>query len=132
MEKTIVYKIIPESEIFTHNNQRKQGITTTFADPTDLVGLVSYQEGAVISKTLVNSESGSVTLFAFDQGQGLSEHVSPFDALVQALEGTVEITVSGKPAQLTMGQILTLPRNQPHALNALSKFKMLLTMIRSR
>ncbi len=79
----------------------------------------------------MTNECGNVTLFAFDQGQGLSEHFSPFNALVYILEGDAEITVSGKPMQATKGQILTLPANQPHALNAVSRFKMLLTMIRS-
>jgi quercetin dioxygenase-like cupin family protein len=130
LEKTVVSsKIIPESELNRkdHGNQRN----TIFTEPVDLLELVSYQEGAVISRTLFTSKCGTVTLFAFDQGQGLTEHVSLFDALVEVLDGTVEISVSGKPMQLNKGQIMTLLANQPHALTGLSKFKMLLIMIRS-
>jgi quercetin dioxygenase-like cupin family protein len=101
------------------------------AEPVDVLELVSFQSGAIVSKTLSNSKCGTVTLFAFDQGQGLSEHASPYNALVQILEGSAEVFVSGKRMQANQGQLLVLPANQPHALNALSKFKMLLTMIRA-
>ncbi len=125
----MISTIIPESELPSQDRASKKN--TKFAQPVNILDLVSYQDGAVISRTLSNSQNGNVTLFAFDQGQGLSEHTSPYDALVHILEGSAEILVSGKPMQATKGQILTLPANQPHALNALSKFKMLLTMIRS-
>ncbi len=96
-----------------------------------LLDMVAYQEGAVVSKTLIDKKTGTVTLFAFAQGQGLSEHTAPFDALVQVLDGEVEITVSGKPFYLKAGDIIVMPANEPHALKAVDHFKMLLTMIRS-
>lgn len=96
-----------------------------------MAGLVNYQEGAVVSRTLVGRPKGTITLFAFDMGQGLSEHTAPFDALVHVLEGEAEIVVSGKPWITKTGEAILLPANQPHSLKALTKFKMLLTMIRS-
>lgn len=97
----------------------------------NLLGMVGYQEGAVVSRTLVDKKSGTVTLFAFAQGQGLSEHTAPFDALVQLLEGEAEITVSGTPFRLGPGEVIVMPANEPHALRAIRPFKMMLTMIRS-
>ncbi len=99
--------------------------------PKSLVDLVDYQQDAVVSKTLLEKKTGTVTAFAFDAGQGLSEHTAPFDALVQVLDGEVEITISGKPFHLKQGEIIIMPANEPHALKAVSRFKMLLTMIRS-
>lgn len=96
-----------------------------------LVDMVSYQEGSVVSKTIIKKKTGTVTLFAFDQGQGLSEHTAPFDAMVQVLDGEVEIKISGKPFLLKQGDMMIMPANQPHALSAVKRFKMLLTMIRS-
>ena len=96
-----------------------------------LTHLVSYQEGAIVSKTIVEKETGTVTLFAFDAGQGLSEHTAPFDALVYLLDGEAEISISGKPFHLRDGEMIVMPANQPHALKAIKRFKMLLTMIRS-
>ena len=93
--------------------------------------LVHYQEGAVVSREIVKRNSGSVTLFAFDAGQGLSEHTSPFDALVHLLEGEAEILISGKSLRTKAGELVLMPAQQPHALTAVTKFKMLLTMIRS-
>ena len=93
--------------------------------------LIDYQEGAVVSRTILEKKVGTVTLFAFDEKQGLSEHTAPFDALVYILEGEAEVTISGKPFHLKDGDMLIMPANQPHALKATHKFKMLLTMIRS-
>ena len=93
--------------------------------------LVSYQEGSVVSRQITKADAGNVTLFAFDINQGLSEHTAPFDALVHILEGEAEVTISGKPFQLKMGDAIIMPANEPHALKALQKFKMLLTMIRA-
>ena len=93
--------------------------------------LVSYQEGSVVSRQITKAEAGNVTLFAFDINQGLSEHTAPFDALVHILEGEAEVTISGKPFQLKMGDAIIMPANEPHALKAIQKFKMLLTMIRA-
>ena len=96
-----------------------------------LLDMVAYQEGAVVSRTLVDRKTGTVTLFAFAQGQGLSEHTAPFDALVQVLDGEVEITIAGEPFRLRVGEMVVMPANLPHALKAVERFKMLLTMIRS-
>ena len=95
-----------------------------------LVDLIEYQEGSVVSRTLVDKPAGTVTLFAFDAGQGLSEHTAPFDALVYNLEGEVEITISGKAVLVKKGELLIMPANKPHALKATKRFKMLLTMVR--
>ena len=93
--------------------------------------LVNYQEGSVVSRQITKAEAGNVTLFAFDIHQGLSEHTAPFDALVHILDGEAEVTISGKPFQLKTGDAIIMPANEPHALKALQKFKMLLTMIRA-
>jgi len=96
-----------------------------------LVDLADYQEGSVVSRTLVDKKAGTVTFFAFAEGQGLSEHTAPFDALVYLLEGEVEIIISGKPIHLRGGEMVVMPANHPHALKATENFKMILTMIRS-
>jgi len=98
---------------------------------TRLADLVTYQEQSVVSKTLMEKKTGTVTLFAFDEGQGLSEHTAPFDAMVCVLDGEVEIKISGKPYSLKQGEMIIMPANEPHALKAVKKFKMMLTMIRS-
>jgi len=97
----------------------------------ELNGLVEYQKGAVVSRTLIDKPAGTVTLFAFDKGQGLSEHTAPFDALVTVLDGEVEITISGKPGRVKQGEMIIMPANQPHALKAISRFKMMLVMVKS-
>jgi quercetin dioxygenase-like cupin family protein len=91
--------------------------------------LIGYQEGSVVSRTLIDRKAGTVTLFAFDEGQGLSEHAAPYEALVQVIEGKVEIALSGCLHQLEAGEMIILPANELHSLKARSKFKMLLTMI---
>ncbi len=96
-----------------------------------LVSLVAYQEGAVVSKTLIGKATGTVTLFAFDKGQGLSEHTAPFDALVCVLEGKAEVAVDGSPVTVAPGEMLIMPANRPHALRAIERFKMMLVMIKS-
>jgi len=96
-----------------------------------LAEMVNYQDGAVVSRQITKSEAGNVTLFAFDKDQGLSEHTAPFDALVQVLEGEALVTISGNPFDLKAGQAIIMPANEPHALKAAQKFKMLLTMIRA-
>ena len=93
--------------------------------------LVNYQDGAVVSRQIIKKPTGNVTLFAFDQEQGLSEHTAPFDALVQVVEGEAEITIAGQPHRLQGGEMILMPAGQPHALKALQRFKMILTMIRS-
>jgi quercetin dioxygenase-like cupin family protein len=96
-----------------------------------LVDLVAYQKGSVVSRTIIDKKTGTVTLFSFDEGQGLSEHTAPFDALVFIIDGEAEITISGKPLHLGEGEMTIMPANQPHALKAAKRFKMLLAMIRS-
>ncbi len=95
-----------------------------------IAGLVSYQEGSVVSRQITKAEAGNVTLFAFDQDQELSEHTAPFDALVHVLEGEVEIKISGQLYPLKAGDAIIMPGNEPHAVKATRRFKMLLTMIR--
>lgn len=106
-------------------------ITTLGSRPARLIDLVNYQDCSAVSREIMNKKTGTVTMFAFDEGQGLSEHTAPFDALVYILEGEVEIVISGRPLRLKDGEIVIMPANQPHALKAIKKFKMLLTMIRS-
>jgi quercetin dioxygenase-like cupin family protein len=96
-----------------------------------LPDLVTCQEGAIVSRTLLKRASGTVTLFAFDHGQALSEHTAPFDALVHVLEGDADVTIAGTVHHLSAGDVILMPANQPHALMARAAFKMLLTMIRS-
>ena len=93
--------------------------------------LIAYQTGAVVSRQITKAEAGNVTLFAFDKEQGLSEHTAPYDALVHILEGEAEVTLSGQPFQLKGGDAIVMPANEPHALKAIQKFKMLLTMVRA-
>jgi quercetin dioxygenase-like cupin family protein len=97
----------------------------------NLVNLVGYQDGAVVSRTVINQKTGTVTLFSFDEGQGLSEHTAPFDAMVYVLEGEAEVTISGEANQVKAGEMIIMPANKPHALKAVKRFKMLLIMIRS-
>jgi quercetin dioxygenase-like cupin family protein len=99
-------------------------------EAVDLAALVDYAEGGIVSRTLVDKGVGTVTLFAFDAGQGLSEHSAPFDALVQVLDGQAELTIGGQAVQAAAGQLVLMPANVPHAVRAASRFKMLLVMIR--
>ena len=92
--------------------------------------LAGYQEGSIVSRTLLKRSGGTVTFFAFDAGQGLSEHTAPFDAIAHILDGEAEITIVGRAVQVAAGELVLLPANQPHALHARSRFKMLLTMLR--
>ncbi len=93
--------------------------------------LVDYQDGSVVSKEIIRKEKGTVSLFAFDQGQGLSEHTAPFDALVYIFDGQAEISIAGKQHYLKAGQTIIMPANKPHALKAIERFKMLLVMIKA-
>ena len=107
-------------------------IAMPVADAVQAASLVQYQEGSVVSRTLYANEAGTVTLFAFGEGQGLSEHTAPFDALVQVLEGEAQITIAGKPLTAKAGELVLMPANQPHGLQARTRFKMLLTMLRAK
>jgi len=93
--------------------------------------LIDYQEGAVVSREIIRKETGTVTIFAFDKGEGLSEHTAPFDAMVQIIDGEAEIIISGNKNYLKKGDMIIMPANEPHALNAIESYKMILTMIRS-
>jgi quercetin dioxygenase-like cupin family protein len=95
-----------------------------------MADLASYQDGSVVSRQITKEEAGNITLFTFDDGQELSEHTAPYDALVHVLDGEVEVKIAGKPFHLKSGDAIIMPANDPHALKALTKFKMLLTMIR--
>lgn len=110
---------------------KKQPVPSNTTQVGKLVDSVDYQKGSVVSKTLIDKKTGTITLFAFDAGQGLSEHVAPFDALASLLDGEAEITISGKPFHLGEGEMIIMPANKPHALKAIRKFKMMLVMIRS-
>ena len=99
--------------------------------PTNAAGLIDYQKDAIVSREIVKQKTGSVTVFAFDAGQGLSEHTAPFDALVQVLDGEAEITIAGKRHRVSAGELILMPAGQPHALKAVQRFKMMLVMIRS-
>jgi quercetin dioxygenase-like cupin family protein len=105
--------------------------TAPKAEILNLASMVDYQTGAVVSRQITKSDGGNVTLFAFDEGQELSEHTAPYDALVHVLDGEAEIRISGKPFMLKAGDAIVMPANDPHALKAITKFKMLLTMIRA-
>jgi quercetin dioxygenase-like cupin family protein len=104
---------------------------TPLAEVINLPEFIDYQQGSVVSKTLVDQKTGTITLFAFDKGQGLSEHTAPFDALVQVLDGEAEVVIAGNPLRLKRGEMVIMPANKPHALRAVENFKMLLTMIRA-
>jgi quercetin dioxygenase-like cupin family protein len=93
--------------------------------------LISYQDGAVVSRTISEKPVGTVTVFAFEEGQGLSEHTAPYDAIVHIIDGEVDVTISGKVVRAKMGEIVIMPANQPHSLKAVTKFKMILIMIRA-
>ena len=101
------------------------------AQPLTLADLVQYQVGAVVSRTLIDKKIGTLTLFAFDAGQGLSEHTAPFDAVVQIVDGAADVTIAGEVHRVTAGQMIIMPANIPHALRAAGPFKMLLVMIRA-
>ena len=111
----------------TEQNQ----VTEIADDVKELVTLLQYQDDSIVSRVLLKNQGGTITLFAFDKGSGLSEHTAPFDALVAVLDGEADIEIAGKSYKVGTGEILKLPANQPHALKATSRFKMLLMMIRA-
>jgi quercetin dioxygenase-like cupin family protein len=108
----------------------EQPVGLPVGEVLDLGSLVAYQEGSIVSRTLVKRKGGTVTLFAFDAEQALSEHTAPFDAIVQVLDGDAELTIGGTKLFARVGQTVLLPANVPHAVHAPKRFKMLLTMIR--
>lgn len=100
------------------------------ARPLDLRDLAAYQDHSIVSREIIKKPTGTVTVFAFDQGEGLSEHTAPFDALVLVLEGTAEVAIDGTPHTVQEGEMIVMPAHRPHALKAVSRFKMLLVMVR--
>ena len=114
-----------------HHQKERNGKGVFRGEVATLADLVDYQTGSVVSREIIKKKTGTVTLFAFDEGQGLSEHTAPFDALVCILDGEAEITISGKPHRLNAGEMIIMPANEPHALHAVKRYKMLLVMIRS-
>lgn len=104
---------------------------TPIAKVLKLDELIDYQDGSIVSRTLIDKETGTVTLFAFDKDQGLSEHTAPFDAMVNIFDGEAEVILSGRPVLVKQGEMVIMPANEPHALKAITRFKMMLTMIKS-
>lgn len=111
--------------------EEERGVENQVARVARLADLVEYQESSVVSRTLIDKKAGTVTLFAFDEGQGLSEHTAPYDALVYLVDGEAEVTISGRVYRLKEGEMIIMPANQPHALRAVKRFKMVLTMVRA-
>jgi quercetin dioxygenase-like cupin family protein len=112
-------------------NGNKEQKSVAGAQVAKLVDLADYQEDSVVSRTIINRKAGTVTFFAFDEGQGLSEHTAPYDALIYLLDGEAEIVISGKATRVEEGEMIVIPAKKPHTLRAVKKFKMILTMIRS-
>jgi quercetin dioxygenase-like cupin family protein len=118
-----------EVQIMEKGKKQTEGNLLT-AQVSELAALITYQEGSVVSRTLIDKDAGTVTVFAFAEGQGLSEHTAPFDALVLVYEGQADITIAGKPLHLKEGEMTLMPANKPHALKAVTRFKMLLVMVK--
>ncbi|MGD0643333.1 MAG: cupin domain-containing protein [Candidatus Bathyarchaeia archaeon] len=112
-------------------NKKKEKTKRLEAEASNLSDLIDYQEGSVVSRTIIDKKTGTITLFAFDENQGLSEHTAPYDAFVYVLDGQADATVSGKLITIDHGNMTIIPANAPHALTAKTKFKMLLVMIKS-
>jgi quercetin dioxygenase-like cupin family protein len=113
------------------SNKKQEKPKQLTAEASNLSDLIDYQEGSVVSRTIIDKKTGTVTLFAFDEDQCLSEHTALYDAMVYVIEGEVDVTISGKSVKLKKGEMTIMPANQPHALAAKTRFKMLLTMIKS-
>jgi quercetin dioxygenase-like cupin family protein len=112
-------------------NKNPENTKNLAAQAVNLTNLIDYQAGSVVSRTIIDKKAGTITLFAFDQKQGLSEHTAPYDALVYILDGEADVAISGKPVRLKKGEFTIMPANEPHALSAVTRFKMLLIMVRS-
>lgn len=113
-------------------DEKQPANTIVSAQSGSLENFIAYQKGSVVSKTIIKKKTGTVTLFAFDKDQGLSEHTAPYEALVYLVDGEAEITIGGSPTIVKKGEMILLPANVPHALTAISPFKMMLTMIKSQ
>lgn len=112
-------------------NKQSQAAADLLAQAIKMADLVGYQDGSVVSRTVIDKKIGTITLFAFDRGQGLSEHTAPYDAFVYIVDGEAEITIAGKALRAVAGDMVIMPAHKPHALRAVAKFKMLLVMIRA-
>jgi quercetin dioxygenase-like cupin family protein len=105
-------------------------VNNPIGEVLNMKDMISYQTGSVVSRTVIDKSAGTVTVFAFDSGQGLSEHIAPFDALVQIIDGTADITIAGSVHTVREGEMIIMPANKPHSLKANTRFKMILIMIR--
>lgn len=112
------------------NPTKQANIKNIQAKPLKLANLASYQKNSIVSREIINKKTGTVTVFAFDKGEGLSEHTAPFDALVYVLDGKAKIFISGKPFQVKKNEMIIMPANKPHALKAVERFKMLLVLVK--
>jgi len=112
------------------NSTKQASIKNIHAKPLKLANLASYQKNSVVSREIINKKTGTVSVFAFDKGEGLSEHTAPFDALVYILDGRAKIFISGKPFQVKKNEMIIMPANKPHALKAVKRFKMLLVLVK--
>lgn len=115
----------------THESMEGEELQETPGNVHNIAEMVAYQDGAVVSRTILDRKTGTLTLFAFDKGQGLSEHTAPFDALVQVLDGEAGVTISGYEHRVVAGEMIVIPANKAHSLHAVAAFKMMLVMIRS-
>jgi quercetin dioxygenase-like cupin family protein len=115
----------------TDKQEKAHVLTECLGKGQQMLELIEYANDSIVSKTLLDKSVGTITLFAFDQGQKLSEHTAPYDAVVQVLDGKAQITIGGEQQDVSQGQIIIMPANVPHAVNAGERFKMLLTMIRA-
>ena len=119
-------RIIVHSSVITMSEKKNENLAGQILNPKDLI---AYQEGSVVSRMIVYKKSGTITLFAFDAGEGLSEHTAPFDAIASIIDGEAEISIEKMQYLLKEGQMIIMPANKPHALHAQQRFKMMLTMI---
>ncbi len=112
------------------SSTKQASIKNINAKPLKLTDVASYQKNSIVSREIINKKTGTVTVFAFDKGEGLSEHTAPFDALVYILDGKAKIFISGKPFQVKKNEMIIMPANKPHALKAIERFKMLLVLVK--
>ena len=119
----------PGSKTILKEDQMAE-VKNLIGEVLNIKDMVSYQAGSIVSRTVIDKSAGTVTVFAFDSGQGLSEHIAPFDALVQIIDGTADITIAGSVHTVKEGEMIIMPANKPHSLKANSRFKMMLIMIR--
>jgi quercetin dioxygenase-like cupin family protein len=131
MEGKVGGTAMSKEVVFMGGSTNKDDDQTIKGRVLKAIELVDYQDGAVVSREIARGEKGTVTIFSFDNGQGLSEHTAPFDALVYILEGEAEVIIAGEPLRLVSGEMVIMPANKPHALQAVKRFKMILTLIRA-